>query len=193
MVEICKAFLKSLNCTPDESLRWDVNTSPRDRHNRINAGFCLTCTNPISSQLNFASAPDLQSPLLGGLLFAGVNGAPSSPYKVQWNDYQPRVGFAWAVHPNTVIRGGYGIYYPWGTLDTDNIGFSRSTGFTASLDGSLTPDSYFNSGMPYPAGALAPTAACAWCSTGPSASSSGFRERCSSIWNMSAATTSTSL
>ncbi len=153
------------NLSLNLGLRWDVNTSPRDRHNRINDGFCLTCTNPISSQVNFASAPDLQSPLLGGLQFAGVNGAPSSPYKVQWNDYQPRVGFSWAVAPDTVIRGGYGIYYPWGTISTDNIGFSQTTNFTASLDGNLTPDNYLNSGTPYPSGALAPTGASAGLTT----------------------------
>jgi len=140
-------------------LRWDINSSPRDRHDRINAGFCLTCVNPYSSQINFAGSPQLQAPLLGGLQFAGVNGMPDAPFKVQWNDWQPRVGFSWQAIPNTVIRGGYGIYFPWAPLNTDDTGFSETTGYVASLDGGLTPSSYFNSGTPYPSGAVAPTGA----------------------------------
>jgi hypothetical protein len=142
-------------------LRWDVNKSPRDRHDRINAGFCLTCTNPLTSQVNYALAPGLQNPLLGGLLFAGVNGAPSTPYMVQWNDWQPRFGFSWGALRDTVIRGGYGIYYPWATPDVDTIGFSQTTSYVPSLDGNLTPDEYLNSGTPYPDGAAAPTGASA--------------------------------
>lgn len=145
--------------TVDLGVRWDVNKTPRDRHNRINDGFCLTCTNPYTAQTNYGVAPGLQNPLLGGLLFAGVNGAPSEPYKVQWNDWQPRVGFSWAPLSSTVIRGGFGIYFPWETMDVDTYGFSQSTPFVASLDGNLTPDNYLNSGMPYPDGAIAPAGA----------------------------------
>lgn len=140
-------------------LRWDVNKSPRDRHDRINAGFCLTCANPLTSQVNYATAPGLQSPLLGGFQFAGVNGMPDAPFKVQWNDWQPRVGFSWQGLPNTVIRGGYGIYFPWSTSAVDDTGFSETTGYIASLDGGLTPSPYLNSGTPYPSGAVAPTGA----------------------------------
>jgi hypothetical protein len=32
-------------------------------------------------------------------------------YDKELNDFAPRVGFAYSVAPNTVIRGGYGIYY----------------------------------------------------------------------------------
>src|SRR5437764_14097256 len=32
-------------------------------------------------------------------------------YVTDWSDFQPRFGFAYQVVPNTVVRGGYGIYY----------------------------------------------------------------------------------
>ena len=143
-------------------LRWDVNTSPRDRHNRINDGFCVTCTNPYSSQVNFAGASGLQPPLLGGLQFAGVNGAPSGPYQIQWNDWQPRFGFSWMILRSMVIRGGYGIYFPWQSLTVDDIGFSQSTSYIATLPGAAlpgTPNIAFKSGTPYPNGAVAPAGA----------------------------------
>ena len=144
------------NLSLNLGLRWDVNTSPRDRRNRINAGFCLTCTNPLTTQINFASAPGLSSPLLGGLQFAGVNGEPGAPFHVQWYDWQPRVGFSWGALHDTVIRGGYGLYFPWATLVVDDIGFSQTTSFVATLNGGLNPDTYFNSGTPFPSGAIAP-------------------------------------
>ncbi len=142
-------------------LRWDVNKSPRDRHDRINAGFCFTCTNPLSNAVNFGESPDLSSPLLGGLQFAGVNGEPSAPFKNYWNDWQPRFGFSWAAMRNTVVRGGYGIYYPWASLDVGDIGFSQTTSFVDTLGTPTpyTPDNYFNSGTPYPSGAIQPSGA----------------------------------
>jgi hypothetical protein len=143
-------------------LRWDVNTSPRDRHNRINAGFCFTCTNPYTSQVPFGTAPTLTNPLQGGLLFAGVNGASNTPYQVQWNDWQPRLGFSWAAMPDTVIRGVFGIFFPWQPLTVDDIGFSQTTTYIATLPGTTTPgipNTAFNSGTPYPSGAVAPTGA----------------------------------
>ena len=142
-------------------LRWDVNESPQERHNRMNGNFCLTCTNPLSQQVNFGSAPLLQGPLTGGWTFAGVNGVSSAPYKAQLNDWQPRVGVSWALTPLTVIRGGYGIFYSWPYINTTSNGFSQTTPFISSLDGGLTPSNYLTTGTPYPNGAISPTGASA--------------------------------
>lgn len=145
------------NLSVNVGLRWDVNTSPRERHNRMNAGFCLTCVNPYTSQINYAASPALQKPLLGGLLFAGVNGAPSAPFRVQLNDWQPRVGISWAVTPKTVLRAGFGIFYTYPWTATNSNGFNQTTPYIDSLDGNLTPTTSFLAGNPYPSGAIAPT------------------------------------
>jgi Carboxypeptidase regulatory-like domain len=142
-------------------LRWDVYKSPRDRQNRINGGFCFTCVNPYTAQVNYGVAPGLQNPLLGGLQFAGVAGVSNTPFRVRWDDWQPRFGFSWAVLPNTVIRGGYGVYNSWEDLSVGTTGFSQNTPYVASLDGNLTPDENLNSGTPYPTGAIEPTGAAA--------------------------------
>ena len=147
------------NLTLSYGLRWDVNMSPQERHNRMNGNFCLTCTNPYTKQINYASAPGLQNPLLGGWTFAGVNGVSTAPYQVHWNDWQPRVGVSWAVTPKTVVRGGYGIFYSWPYFDITSNGFSQTTPFIGSLDGNLTPSNYLATGTPYPNGAIAPSGA----------------------------------
>jgi hypothetical protein len=46
--------------------------------------------------------------LLGTTVFAG-SGMRNAP--VDRNNWAPRIGFAYAVNPNTVVRGGAGVYY----------------------------------------------------------------------------------
>jgi hypothetical protein len=147
------------NLSLEAGLRWDLNQSPSERHNRMNGDFCLTCTNPDTPQVNYPVAPGLQNPLLGGWTFAGVSGTPRAPFKEQWNDWQPRVGIAWTVMPKTVVRGGYGIFYSWPYINITSNGFSQTTSYVASLDGNLTPANSFFNGSPYPNGVISPTGA----------------------------------
>ena len=49
--------------------------------------------------------------MYGGLEFAGYNGQPRSAYNLDWADIGPRIGFAFALDPKTVIRGGWGLMY----------------------------------------------------------------------------------
>ena len=41
----------------------------------------------------------------------GTNGVPRSGFDADKNNFAPRVGFAWTIGENTVVRGGYGVYY----------------------------------------------------------------------------------
>jgi len=45
------------------------------------------------------------------LVRVGTNGLPRSGFDADKNNFAPRVGFAWSVREDTVVRGGYGIYY----------------------------------------------------------------------------------
>ncbi len=43
--------------------------------------------------------------------FAGVEGAPRHFYRNDWNNAGPRIGLAWRLQPDTVVRMGYGMYF----------------------------------------------------------------------------------
>ena len=66
----------------------------------LDLGLRYQYTAPPSDKLGRASIYDLQTN-------ANIPGTWVSNYR----DVGPRLGFAWSVMPNTVIRGGYGIYY----------------------------------------------------------------------------------
>ena len=46
----------------------------------------------------------------------GSPGMTRSGIRPDWNNFAPRVGFAWSLGPTTVLRGGYGIFYDSGIL-----------------------------------------------------------------------------
>jgi hypothetical protein len=127
-------------------LRWEWNQPATEKYNRANRYFDPAISNPV--------APGLK----GGLLFAGVDGQPRTFADNDWNNFQPRVGFAWQVSEKLVMRGGYGLYY----LNPNNdwhisAGFSTNTEVVASLDGNRTP--IINAGNPFPTGINVPTGA----------------------------------
>ncbi len=82
-----------------------------------------------------------------------MNGNSRRQFDPQWTDFAPRFGFAYQAGRDTVLRGGFGIFYArsyraaGGTIG--NEGFSAVTQYTGSPDG-LTPSLYINN--PFPAG-----------------------------------------
>lgn len=94
-------------------------------------GFDFEAASPIAPQ-----APGLN--LKGATLFAAVNGQPRYSFDSDYNNFQPRVGFAWHVRDKWVIRGGYGLTYLGEHERGAPQGFSRTTPSTTTID-NLTP------------------------------------------------------
>jgi len=144
-------------------LRYDVQRGLRDRHNALDAGMCLTCVNPVSSDANFAANTSNSSNIaawtaagitpptqaLGGQEFPGVNGNSRDAYYTDWSNIAPRVGFAYAIDRKTVVRGGWGLVYQGGLEGGSNGGFAETTPYISSPNGGITPSSSFQSGSPY--------------------------------------------
>lgn len=123
-------------------LRWDINLPPTEKYNRMNRGFNPNAAAPFANQIPadmLALYPNLRN-LRGGLEFAGVNGNPASVYLRDMNNFQPRIGAAYALSDKLVMRGGYGLYF----MNPNNdflqfAGFSENTPIVVSLDGNRTP------------------------------------------------------
>jgi hypothetical protein len=142
------------NLTLNIGLRWETESSPRDRNNRLTAGFCTTCVNPITNQINYSGAgASLPNPLLGGLQFASSN---YSAYKNYWGSLLPKFGVSYALNNKLVVRGGWGMSSAMGVELGAQSTWQETTSYAASLNGGLTPSGYFASGTPYPDGFTPP-------------------------------------
>jgi len=123
-------------------LRWDVNGAVREADNQLNYVFDPSIVNPVSARVG--------QPVMGGLTFAGVDGAPEQPWRLDKNNVQGRIGAAYSLNDKTVLRGGWGKYFLNPTSQGFNAGFSNSTPLIASNDGNRTPT--YGLSNPWPAG-----------------------------------------
>ncbi len=123
--------------TVNLGLRWEFDGPYSEANNQF-ASFNPGLVNHITGNL-------------GDVEFAGRNGAPTHFSPNIYHDFLPRVGFAYHVLPDTVLRGGYGIYrLP--AIGYASVGpvsqYARSATFT-SLDNGVTPYYYLANGVPY--------------------------------------------
>jgi hypothetical protein len=145
-------------------LRWDYQPPVTVGDNLTVSGFDFNATNPLQSQLAQGSNtinPVTGQPLAlhGGLLFAN-RGGPTAPYKADWNNIQPRVGFTYKVNDWLVARTNYGRSYlglsssgQAGVYTTD---FQRNTPFVAFAPNGVDPATPW--ATPFPSGFLEPLA-----------------------------------
>ena len=151
------------------SLRYELEGPLTERYNRSVRDFDPNAThsgnfdaraaaayaaNPLSQKA--ASAWSTK----GGIRYAGVNGVSRELFNRDTNNLMPRIGFAYSLNKNTVIRGGYGFYFgPLGLRRQDVVmtNFNRTTNLVPTLDSGLT----FVASLanPYPSGFLPPIGA----------------------------------
>jgi hypothetical protein len=77
-------------------LRWDLQPGPTERYNRMSS-VDLTAKNAFGYQ--------------GAVVFPGKDGYSRNLWDTVYNNWGPRVGVAYMLKNDTVIRGGYGIAY----------------------------------------------------------------------------------
>jgi len=139
-------------------LRWDINVAPNERYDRVNRSFDANVTNPANALVNRTQFPDLPQ-LKGGLLFAGVGDIPRIAADIDWNNVQPRLGFAYLLRDKLVMRGGWGLYFVNPNNDYLQFnGFQVTTGVINSNDGGRTPIGNILSN-PFPNGITVPSGA----------------------------------
>ncbi len=128
-------------------LRYEYETPLVEADNKSVRGFDETAVQPMEAAaraaLNSAATgvPLDQFRVRGGLTFAGENGQPRGLYETPKSNLMPRVGATYRLNDQTVLRGGYGIFY--GFLgqrrgDVITTGFTSTTTMVPSLDNGLT-------------------------------------------------------
>lgn len=103
------------NLTLNLGLRWQINHGWNEVHGNI-TDFDPTVINPATNTL-------------GASWFASTHANGRSALEANvYNTFLPRVGFSWAPRPNTILRGGFGLYaYNW-SLDTYGAGMGGVLG-----------------------------------------------------------------
>ncbi|MCC6540199.1 MAG: TonB-dependent receptor, partial [Bryobacterales bacterium] len=142
----------SRRLTLNVGLRWDFEPGRAERFNQLSY-FDFDVANPLAARVGIAN-------LRGGLRFVGVDGNPKRQFDTDFNNFAPRIGFAYSVNDKTVIRGGYGIFFlPFigaasGWASGIN-GFLSFTPMVNSPDGLRPGDPFSN---PFPSGLEVPAA-----------------------------------
>ncbi len=174
----------SSKVTLDLGLRWDYQTGVTERHNkdytRYDPTYVQTAvTTP--SQANYATLVGATSTnagvqllqayrsnpatfvSMGAFDYSGVHGTPATIYNPRYIYFQPRLGFAYRFHPDSVIRGGLGRFVQASFDTASQAGFGATTNYTPTSDNFYHPYTNPTTGSvssllnPYPDGLTAPT------------------------------------
>ncbi|MCL4402884.1 MAG: outer membrane protein assembly factor, partial [Acidobacteria bacterium] len=134
--------------TVNFGLRYEREGPTTERFDRSVRQFDFITPNPLEPAARAAYArspipevPAAQFRTTGGLTFAGAGGNPRGLWATDDNNFAPRIGFAWAAAPATVVRGGYGIFFESmgiNRISVNSTGFSITNQLVPSLDNGRT-------------------------------------------------------
>lgn len=151
------------NLTVNLGLRYEFEQGLQEKNNGLIVGFERNAPYPVQ-------VPGLN--LRGGLQYAGLEGFPTHQMNPTKAKFAPRVGLAYTVRPNTVVRAGYGLYwapvqFPFQSESGYGLrGYTAVTDYVSSFDGGLTPCPGCNLANPFPNGIAQPVGNAAGRQTG---------------------------
>ena len=159
--------------TVNIGLRYEYEGPTTERFNRSVRGFDFSAESPVAARAkaNYAQKPIPEVPVeqfrvMGGLLFAGVNGQPRGLWNADKNNFAPRVGLAYQLNAKTILRAGYGIFYDVIGVDRQDVnqgGFNQTTNIIPSIDNGQTYQATLSN--PFPSGLEVPPGAAAGLAT----------------------------
>ncbi|MEO8657216.1 MAG: TonB-dependent receptor [Bryobacteraceae bacterium] len=135
------------NLTVNLGLRYDYQTAPTDRFDRLS--YWTLNKNPISDAVGMN--------LNGALEYTG-GGNQRGVYNSQHTNWAPRIGITYNPMTKLVMRAGFGLFYTpaieFGDYEGLSMnGFTQSTPYVGSVDG-ITPTDLLRN--PFPKGLLLP-------------------------------------
>ena len=139
--------------TVTAGLRYEFEQGLQERNDRMVTGWAYN--EPFPVHVNGLT-------LTGGVLFAGVNGAPTEQGDPRRTQFAPRASFAYAIDDRTAVRGGYGLFWaPPQGITADSFGsatpgFDASTNYVATSGNPLIPCAGCSLTNPFPSGIAQP-------------------------------------
>jgi hypothetical protein len=134
-------------------LRIEHEDGIREQNNRITVAFDQNVINPLNALVKI----DGRDAIRGGLVYAGVDGAPEEQGDQPALKLAPRGGLVYSVNTNTVIRAGYGLFWaPWNYPSPNNTNYGQLgfTGVSTLQQNTLVPITSINN--PFPTGLTQP-------------------------------------
>ncbi|MEP6782924.1 MAG: hypothetical protein ABI983_04585, partial [Acidobacteriota bacterium] len=148
--------------TLNYGVRLERETGLKERDDQATVGFDYNAVSPLNAKVNVIDPLTGQRrDIKGGLMYAGVNGAPTEQGNQPAIKVAPRVGMVYSLNPKTVIRGGWGLYYaPWnyaaaGTDGWGQIGYSATTLIQNAQGAGAVPTTTIDN--PFPSGLVQPS------------------------------------
>jgi hypothetical protein len=143
-------------------LRFEHEDGLREEQDRFTVGFDPAMASALSS-VAIPADPVAGTParsVAGGLMYAGEDGNAATqghPPAVKWS---PRAGIAYSLTPNTVVRGGYGMFwapfnYPGVSTSSSNygqVGYTQNTILSQSRGNPVSLTNPFPNGVAQPSG-----------------------------------------
>jgi trimeric autotransporter adhesin len=139
----------------DFGVRLEHETGLAERNNQLVVGFDRDAMSPLNVTIPAGLDPlhPEARQVKGGLIYAGVNGAPTHLGNPQTVKVSPRAGAVWKFDDATVLRGGYGTFWaPTSSGPVNSVGYSQTTDL---VQNSLVPITSIDN--PFPDGFLQPT------------------------------------
>jgi hypothetical protein len=142
--------------TVNFGVRFEHEDGLKEVENRQAVAFDESVVNPLNSIVPKTGLLTGRT-LNGGLVFAGVDGAPEEQGNPAAVKIAPRAGFSYSLNNQTVVRGGYGLFYaPWNYTRGQHgqAGFTRDTNLNQSDSSTAVPITSLDN--PFPGGLVRP-------------------------------------
>ena len=115
--------------TVNYGVRIEHESGLSEADNKLVVGFDPDAVSPIGVTIPadpIAGTPARQ--VMGGLIYAGQNGAKETTGNPPSMKVSPRVGVAYSLNDKTVVRGGYGLFWaPWAYGANNSVGYAATT------------------------------------------------------------------
>ncbi len=152
----------SSKLTLNYGLRFEREDGLQEVNNRFTVAFDESAVNPLDALVPDSArvgTPLEGRTIMGGLVYAGVDGAPTHQGDPPAVKLSPRVGLTYALGDRTVVRGGYSLFWaPWNysARQFGQVGFTRDTELIQGSDTREAPfvtlDNPFPNGLQTPIG-----------------------------------------